>query len=96
MRNLLEILSIPGTREDPVIQQLRERISELEEENLNLRQLDETIRRTERLINVVLAKSHEEIVLVTPDMVVLRLLHSAVGYQQTRTVRGIDPFDDSP
>ncbi len=82
MRNLLDLLSTPSTREDPVIQQLQDRISELEEENVNLHRLEETIRRTARLFNTVLAKSHEGIVLVTPDMVVLRLIHSAVGYQE--------------
>jgi PAS domain-containing protein len=83
MRNLLAMLSSIDTPENREIRQLRDRVSELEEENLNLRKLDEILRKTLRLFDLVLAKSHEGIVLVTPDLVVLRLIHSAVGYQET-------------
>ena len=86
MRKLLELLSNSTVRDDAVVQRLRDRVSEIEEENLHLRRLDETVRRTARLFDLVLEKSHEAIVLVTPDMVVLRLIHSAVGYKESEVL----------
>jgi PAS domain S-box-containing protein len=60
--------------------QLRDRIAELEEENANLRRLDDTIRRNMRLFDRILFRSREGILLLTPDMIILRLIHSSVGY----------------
>jgi two-component system, NtrC family, sensor kinase len=60
--------------------QLRDRIAELEEENANLKQLDDTIRKNIRLFDRILFRSREGILLLTPDMIILRLIHSSVGY----------------
>ena len=64
---------------------LRDRIAELEAENAHLRELEETVRRNARLVEAMLAKSHEGFLLVTPDMTFLRILHSAVGNTNENT-----------
>ena len=60
--------------------QLRDRIAELEEENANLRRLDDIIRKNIRLFDRILFRSREGILLLTPDMIILRLIHSSVAY----------------
>ena len=62
--------------------ELRDRVTELEEENSNLRRLEETIRKNTRVFDVLLEKSREGILLITPDLIILRLVHSALGYQE--------------
>jgi PAS domain S-box-containing protein len=77
-----EISFTPGSpQESPenTTLQLRERISELEAENANLRQLDETVRRNARLVQALLDKSQEGILLLTPQMTFLRMIHSVLG-----------------
>lgn len=64
------------------MKQLRDRVTELEEENSNLRRLEETIRKNTRVFDVLLEKSREGILLITPDLIILRLVHSALGYQE--------------
>lgn len=61
---------------------LQDRIAELEEENANLRRLDDTIRKNARLFDHILQRCREGIVLLTPDLIILRLIHSSVGYQE--------------
>lgn len=69
-------------REDPVIAHLLERISELEEQNENLRNLEETIRRNGHLFDVLLRASQEAILLINPELSILRLVHSTLGYSE--------------
>ena len=82
MHPLRAILGSSNSSEQHVIDQLRDRIVEMEAEISNLRGLDETIRRNARLFSIFLEKSHEGIGLLTPDLIVLRLIHSSVGYQE--------------
>ena len=67
---------------EPTLDELRARIVELEEENAHLLRLDETIRKNARLFRAILEKCREGIGLLTPDLIVLRLIHSSVGYQE--------------
>jgi PAS domain S-box-containing protein len=69
-------------REDPVLAHLLERISELEEENHNLRNLEETIRRNGHLFDVLLRGSQEAILLLNPELSIVRLIHSTLGYSE--------------
>jgi len=82
MRRLPELISTPEQmQESPAetILELGERITELEAQNANLRQLEETIGRNARLIDALLKKSHDGFLLVTPQMTVLRVIHSVLG-----------------
>lgn len=82
MQDLRDILFPPVSSEESpehTIMQLRERIAELEAENANLRQLEETVRRNAKLVQAVLTKSHDGLLLVTPQMTFLRAMHSVVG-----------------
>jgi hypothetical protein len=82
MREIPEFISTPEeVRERPedTVIELRDRITELEAENANLRQLEETVGRNARLINALLHKSHDGFSLVTPQMTVLRVIHSVLG-----------------
>lgn len=80
IQNLRPKLALPDPVAAEAMDQLRDRIAELEEENANLRRLDDTIRRNMRLFDRILFRSREGILLLTPDMIVLRLIHSSVGY----------------
>jgi PAS domain S-box-containing protein len=80
IQNLRSILTHPDPLAEQAKDQLRNRIAELEEENANLKQLDDTIRRNMRLFDRILFRSREGILLLTPDMIILRLIHSSVGY----------------
>jgi PAS domain S-box-containing protein len=68
------------SNEDPVLEQLRDRISELEAENAGLRQSDEAVRRNACLFEALLRRSQEGIFLLTPQMTILRMIHSILGY----------------
>lgn len=85
-RNQCEACQIRPRVEDQVVTHLRERISELEDENDNLRKLEETIRRNSYLFDVLLRASHEAILLVNPELTILRLIHSALGYSENDLV----------
>ena len=76
------MLSPSDSSEQQVVDQLRDRIAEKEAEISQLRGLGDTIRRNARLFSVLLEKSHEGIVLIAPDLIVLRLIHSSVGYKE--------------
>jgi PAS domain S-box-containing protein len=65
---------------DPQVDQLHERVADLEAANANLRLLDETLRRNAHLFEALVNKSKEAFLLVTPRMTVLRLVHSVLGY----------------
>jgi PAS domain S-box-containing protein len=67
---------------DSKLDQLRERMSELESENARLRHLDETVRRNARLFEALLRKSQDGFSLVTPEMTFLRVIHSALGHDE--------------
>ena len=69
-------------REDSVLAHLLDRISELEEENENLRKLEETIRRNGHIFDLLLRGSQEAIVLLNPELSILRLVHSTLGYSE--------------
>jgi PAS domain-containing protein len=82
MRKLPEFISMPEQVQElpaDTSLELRERIAELEAENSHLRQLEETVGRNARLIKALLKKSHDGFSLVTPQMTVLRVIHSVLG-----------------
>ncbi len=85
-QNQCEACQIRTRAEDQVVTHLLERISELEDENDNLRKLEETIRRNSHLFDVLLGASHEAILLVNPELTILRLIHSALGYSENDLV----------
>lgn len=66
--------------------QLLERVSELEAENARLRQLEETVRRNAKLVRALLQRSQEGISLATPQMTVLRTMHSVLGNTNDKVV----------
>jgi PAS domain-containing protein len=68
--------------EEPQIPELLERISELEDENVNLRKLEEIIQNNTYLFEALLRASHEAILLLSPELTILRLIHSALGYSE--------------
>jgi PAS domain S-box-containing protein len=76
----------PG-QESERVAQLLERISELEEDNANLRRLEETIRTNTHMFEALLRGSHEGILLLSPELTILRVIHSAIG-QTEKEVRG--------
>jgi len=61
------------------IRGLVRRISELEEENSNLRLLDGTIRRNTALFHALLANSRDGILLAGPDRGIIRVVHTMTG-----------------
>ncbi len=81
-RNQCEACQFPQRPEDQVVAHLLERISELEEQNDNLRKLEETIRRNNYLFDMLLRGSREAILLLNPELTILRLVHSALGYSE--------------
>lgn len=81
-RNQCEACQFPQRSEDQVVAHLLERISELEEENDNLRKLEETIRRNSYLFDMLLRGSREAILLLNPELTILRLVHSTLGYSE--------------
>jgi len=85
-QNQCEACQIRPRVEDQVVTHLRERISELEDENDNLRKLEETIRRNSYLFDVLLRASQEAILLVNPELTILRLIHSTLGYSENDLV----------
>ena len=74
--------SIDCASPDESIARLLERISELEEENSNLRKLEEAIHANNHFFEALLRASHEAIVLLSPSLTVVRLVHSIVGYAE--------------
>jgi|HubBroStandDraft_6_1064221.scaffolds.fasta_scaffold66936_3 PAS domain S-box-containing protein len=64
---------------EDLVQQLRERLAELEAENAGLRQLEATVQRNSNVIKAVLRKSREGFLLVTPELTILRIVHSMLG-----------------
>lgn len=70
---------LPHNEDLITAESLRDRVAELEAENAHLRQLEETVRRNARLVEALLAKSHDGFLLVTPEMTFLRVMHSALG-----------------
>jgi PAS domain S-box-containing protein len=70
---------VPPESEEPTLQQLRERLAELEAENAALCQLQDTVRRNSKIFNAMLSKSHEGFLLVTPQLTFLRAIHSILG-----------------
>jgi PAS domain S-box-containing protein len=100
MHKLRTMLTPPGDSSEEEINQLRDRLTELQDVNARLRRLDETIQKNERLFERLLLRSHEGIVLVSQDLIILRLIHSSLGFQEM-DVSGqpILPFihpDDAP
>ena len=67
------------TEDLATVESLRDRIAELEAENAYLRELEETVRRNARMVEALLAKSHDGFMLVTPQLTVLRIMHSEIG-----------------
>jgi PAS domain S-box-containing protein len=80
LHNLRSKLAAPDPPAEEATNRLRDRIAELEAENANLKQLDDTIRKNIRLFDRILLRSREGILLLAPDMIILRLIRSSVGY----------------
>jgi PAS domain-containing protein len=68
--------------EQPTVTGLLERISELEDENANLRRLEEAIQRNTHLFEALLRASREGILLLSPALTVLRVIRSSVGHAE--------------
>jgi len=68
------------TAADLSLDELRERVNELEAENARLRSLEESLCRNARLFEALLAHSHDSIVLVTPQLTLLKVVHSVLGH----------------
>ncbi len=79
MKNHSELLSLSQAAQYPSVDELRERVSELEAENAVLRQLDDAFRRNVRLFEALLARSQDAILLVTPQLTFLKVVHSVLG-----------------
>jgi PAS domain S-box-containing protein len=79
MKNHEELLSLSQAVHDPSVEELRERVTELEAENAMLRQLDDAFRRNIRLFEALLARSQDAILLVTPQLTFLKVVHSVLG-----------------
>ena len=62
------------------VQTLLERISELEEQVRNLRQIEATLHRNTALFEALIAASHDGIALTRADGTVIRVVHSILGY----------------
>jgi PAS domain S-box-containing protein len=70
------------------VQTLRERISELEEQVRNLRQIEATLHRNTALFEALIAASHDGIALTRADGTIIRVIHSILGYPGT-TLAGV-------
>ena len=81
-RNQCEGCLIPPFADDSVIANLLARISALEEEARKVEYLEETIRTNQRRFEILLTTTHDGIMLLTPQMTILRLLHSTLGYSE--------------
>ena len=81
-RNQCEVCINPPISDDTVVAHLLARISALEEEKRDVQRLEEAIRSNQRLFEVLLSTTHEGILLLTPGMTILRLVHSALGYSE--------------
>jgi len=69
----------PSKTAESRLQQLQERVAELEAENAGLRQLQEKVRRNGKIFEAVLRKSHGGFLLVTPQLTFLEAIHSVLG-----------------
>ena len=87
LRNIRAIFSTSDAPDETqTMDRLRDRIANLEEENARHRRLEETIQRNARLFDAILQKCNEGILLISPDLIVLRLVHSSAGYQEVEVV----------
>ena len=85
MRTVNQLHSLAQTGElhptsDLSIEELRERVNELEVENARLLSLEKSLCRNARLFEALLAHSHDSIVLMTPQLTFLKVVHSVLGY----------------
>lgn len=64
---------------EPEMQNLLERVAELEAENAALRPLQETVRRNAKIFHAMFNKSREGFLLVTPQLTLLKVIHSVLG-----------------
>jgi len=81
-RNECEACQLRPRAEDEVVVYLRERVSALEDENQSLRKLGETVQRNSYIFHILLRASEEGVLLVNPELRVLRLVHSTLGYAE--------------
>jgi PAS domain-containing protein len=100
-RNHCECCLNPPFQEDNVVAHLLSRISALEEENRNLERLEETIRDNTYLFEAFLSRTHDGIVLLTPEMTILRLIHPAFAHSEGELIgqsalRYLHPDDREP
>ena len=66
----------------PTVEQLLERISDLEEETANLRKLEETIHVNNHFFETLLRAGNEAVLLLNPSLTIVRLVHSILGYSE--------------
>jgi PAS domain S-box-containing protein len=71
--------------QESVVADLLDRIAELERQNAAMQQLEQTISRNVYLFGALLSRSQDAIVLVTPEMTILRMVHSVLGYPENRS-----------
>src|SRR3954468_6669631 len=74
------------------LQSLRERISERDEQIANLKHLEGTIRRNNRLFEALIAASQDGIALTRPDATIIRVVKSILGYGPG-TLSGMSVYD---
>jgi PAS domain S-box-containing protein len=68
------------------IEKLTSRLSELEQENANLRLLDETIRRNTAMFEALVSNSSDGIALAGPDRRMVRVVRTALGYSPMQVI----------
>ena len=87
MRDQLAANQLESSREAVIeeaatVAPLLERISELEEENANLRRLEQTIQANNHLFDALIRSIHEGMMLLNPRLIIVRLMHSTLGYSE--------------
>ncbi len=84
--NLHEACVLPEPPEDELVRYLLDRISIQEDEIRRLQRLEETVHANIHIFEALLKKNQEGILLVTPEMVFLRMIHSAFGHSDGEVV----------
>jgi PAS domain S-box-containing protein len=74
-----QLINLCEQTDDGVSDDLRQRVIELEAENATLRHLEETVQRNMRCFEALLASTQDSIVLLTPRLTILKIVHSVLG-----------------
>jgi PAS domain S-box-containing protein len=91
MSNSELLLPLEGQSNDD-LQSLRERVSELDEQVMNLKRLEGTLQRNYRMFESLLAASQDGIALTGPDGTIIRVIKSVMGYG-SKLLTGVSIFD---